>query len=458
MVVVLAIVLFGFGIYTATHSPLDVFPEFASPQVTVETEAPGLSAEEVESLVTLRLELAINGIPGLKTLKSISMPGVSSITAFFQDRTDVYRARQLVAERIATVNRDLPSSVVPPEIAPLTSASSTIEIIGLTSTGPFDPLAARTFADWTLAPRILAVPGIAKVVTYGGRVAQYQVVVDPNSLRNYDLGLADVETAAAKATTIGPSGTVEIHGQRFPIRALAQARGPDDIGNAIVSWRDSTPLLLSQVASVRVGPEFPIGDALLNGQPAVVMVIARQPEGNTLEVTRALDRALDDLSRHLPPGLALHPSLFRQASFIERAIGNLRTTLLVGAILVAVVLIAFLRDFRAALISLIALPLSLLTALVALRALGATVNTMTLGGLAIALGEVVDDSIIDVENIHRRLRLNRSLENPRPAHDVIFDASLEVRSAVVYATFLVALVFLPVFFLSGVAGKLFSPL
>lgn len=458
VVLALATVLFGFGVYTASRSPLDVFPEFASPQVTVETEAPGLSAEEVESLVTLRLELAINGTPGLKTLKSVSMPGVSSITAYFQDKTDVYRDRQLVAERIATVNRDLPANVVPPEIAPLTSASSTIEVIGLTSNGPFDPIVTRSFADWTLTPRILAVPGIAKVVTYGGRIAQYQVIVDPNALRNYNLALGDVETATAKSTTIGPSGTVETNGQRFPIRTFAQARGPDDLENAVVAWREATPLLISQVASVRVGPEFPIGDALLNGQPAVVLVIARQPEGNTLDITRALDAALEELSHHLPPGLVLHPGLFRQASFIERAIKNLRTTLLIGALLVAVVLIAFLLDFRTALISLIALPLSLLTALVVLRALGATVNTMTLGGLAIALGEVVDDSIIDVENIHRRLHLNRALANPRPARDVIFDASLEVRSAVVYATFLVALVFLPVFFLSGIAGKLFSPL
>jgi CzcA family heavy metal efflux pump len=458
VVLVLAIVLFGFGIYTASHSPLDVFPEFASPQVTVETEAPGLSAEEVESLVTLRLELAINGTPGLKTLKSVSLPGVSSLTAYFQDKTDVYRDRQFVAERIATANRDLPANVVPPEIAPLTSASSTIEVIGLTSAGPFDPIAARTFADWTLKPRILAVPGIAKVVTYGGRIAQYQVVVDPNALRNYNLALDDVKTAAAKSTTIGPSGTVETNGQRFPIHALAQAQGPDDLKNAIVSWRDATPLFLSQIASVRIGPEFPIGDALLNGQPAVVLLIARQPEGNTLNVTRALDAALDELSHHLPPGSTLHQGLFRQATFIEQAIKNLRTALLIGALLVVVVLIAFLLDFRTALISLVALPLSLLTALVVLHALGATVNTMTLGGLAIALGEVVDDSIIDVENIHRRLRLNCALPNPRPVHDVIFDASLEVRSAVVYATFLVALVFLPVFFLSGIAGKLFSPL
>ena len=458
VVLVLAAVLFGAGIYVASHSPMDVFPEFAPPQVTVETEAPGFSAEEVESLVTLRLELAIGGTPGIKTLRSTSMPGVSSITAIFLDDTDVYRDRQLVAERIATVTRELPDSVVPPEIVPLTSASSTIEVIGLTSTGAFDPIAVRTFADWTLKPRILAVPGISKVVTYGGRVAQNQVIVHPNALRDYGLSLADLENAARSATAIGPAGAIESNGQRLSVRALAQAQSPSDLANSVVAFRDSTPLLLSQVAEVRVGPEFPIGDATLDGAPAVVMLIARQPGVNTLRVTAELESALDAASRTLPVGLVLHRSLFRQASFIERAIGNLRVALWIGAGLVAAVLLLFLLDFRTALISLIAIPLSLLTALVVLRLFGATVNIMTLGGLAIALGEVVDDSIIDVENVHRRLQLDRDLPDRRSRNDVIFDASLEVRSAVVYATFLVALVFVPVFFLSGVAGKIFSPL
>src|SRR3989442_2891382 len=226
VVLVLAVVLLGAGIYVASHSPMDVFPEFAPPQVTVETEAPGLSAEEVESLVTLRVELAIGGTPGIKTLRSLSMPGVSSITAIFLEGTDVYRDRQLVAERIATVTRELPESVVPPEIVPLTSASSTIEVIGLASTGTFEPISVRTFADWTLKPRILAVPGISKVVTYGGRVAQFQVIVHPNALRDYGLTLADLENAARGATAVGPTGTIESNGQRLPVRALAQARSP----------------------------------------------------------------------------------------------------------------------------------------------------------------------------------------------------------------------------------------
>jgi CzcA family heavy metal efflux pump len=458
VVLSLAAVLFGVGIYTASHSPMDVIPEFAPPQVTVETEAPGLSAEEVESLVTLRLELAINGTPGLKTLNSISMPGVSSLTAIFVDETDVYRDRQQVAERIATVGRDLPESVVPPEIVPLTSASSTVNVIALTSNGAFDPIAARSFADWTLKPRLLAVPGISKVVTYGGGVAQYQVIVNPSALRDYDLTLADIQNAARGATAVGPAGTSEAHGQRFPIRSLAQALDPNDLKQAIVAYRDAVPLPLSRVAEVRLGPEFPIGDATLDGAPAVVLLVDRQPGANTLVVTSALDAALDGISRHLPSGLVLHRNLFRPASFIEQAIRNLRLALFLGAVLVALVLFAFLLDLRTALISLISIPLSLLTALAVLRAFGATVNTMTLGGLAIALGEVVDDSIIDVENIHRRLGLARRLPNPPAVHDVILDASVEVRSAVVYATFLVALVFLPVFFLSGVAGKVFSPL
>ena len=460
VVLALAGLLLAGGVYVVADSPLDVFPEFAPPQVTVETEAPGLSAEEVEALVTARLELAVNGSPGLERLRSISLPGVSSLTAVFRDGTDIYRDRQLVAERIAAVSRDLPASVVPPEIAPLTSASSTIEIVALAPAGAaaFDPLAARTFADWTLKPRILSVPGVAKVVIYGGDIAEDQIVVDPSALRDFGLTLREIEDAARAATALGPAGAVEAHGQRLPIRALAQATRPEDLGDAVVAYRDGRPLLLSQVAKIDVGPQFPIGDATLGETPAVVLLIARQPDVNTLRVTDELDATLDDLAHHLPPGLRLQRNLFRQASFIEVALRNLSRALALGGILVAIVLFAFLLDLRAAAISLAAIPLSLLAALLVLRACGATVNTMVLGGLAIALGEVVDDSIIDVENVLRRLRENHALPNPRPAHPVILDACLEVRSAVVYATFLVALVFLPVFFLSGVAGKIFSPL
>jgi CzcA family heavy metal efflux pump len=459
VVLTLAGVLLVGGLYVVLDSPLDVFPEFAPPQVTVETEAPGLSAEEVEALVTARLELAINGSPGLERLRSLSLPGVSSLTAFFRDGTDIYRDRQLVAERIATVGRDLPASVVPPEIAPLVSASSTIEIVALAPAGAgYDPLAARTFADWTLEPRILAVPGIAKVVTYGGAIAEAQVVVLPSALRDHSLSLREIEDAARGATALGPAGAVEANGQRFPIRALAQATRPEDLGNAVVAFRDGRPLLLSQVATIGVGAQFPIGDAILGEAPAVVLLISRQPDVNTLRVTAELDAALDDVAHHLPAGLRLERNLFRQATFIDVALRNLRRSLAIGGILVALVLFAFLLDLRTALISLAAIPLSLLAALVVLRACGATVNTMTLGGLVIALGEVVDDSIIDVENVLRRLRENRARPDPLPAHQVILQACLEVRSAVVYATFLVALVFLPVFFLSGVAGKIFSPL
>ncbi len=458
VVLVLALVLLVSGIYVAAHSPMDVFPEFAPPQVRVETEAPGLSAEEVEALVTFRLENAINGTPGLKILRSTSMPGVSGITAIFADDTDVYRDRQVVAERVATVIRDLPAVVNPPVLAPLTSASSTIEVIGLTSAGPFDPITMRTFADWTLKPRLLAVPGVAKVVVYGGRVAQDQVIVTPSALRDYNLALHDIANAARNATAIGPAGTVEVHGQRFPIRSLGQATSIEDLKNAVVAYRDGRPLTLGRVAQIKLGPEFPVGDATLNGGPAVLLFVSRQPGVNTLEVTRQLDAVLAEAARHMPAGFRLDSQLFRQASFIERAVGNLRRTLLIGGVLVAAVLLLFLLDLKTAAISLIAIPLSLLTAIVVLRAFGATINTMTLGGLAIALGEVVDDAIIDVENIHRRLRENRRTTDPRATHEVIFNASLEVRSSVVYATFLVALVFLPVFFLSGIAGKIFSPL
>src|SRR5258708_2325835 len=349
VVVTLAGLLLVGGLYVVADSPLDVFPEFAPPQVTVETEAPGLSAEEVESLVTARLELAINGSPGLERLRSVSLPGVSSLTAVFRDGTDVYRDRQLVAERIATVSRDLPASVVPPEIAPLTSASSTIEIVALVPAGTvFDPLAARTFADWTLKPRILAVPGVSKVVTYGGAIAEDQIVVKPSALRDHALTLRDIADAARAATALAHAGAVEAHGQRFPIRALAQAVRPEDLGNAVVAYRGGRPLLLSQVATIGVGQRFPIGDATLGEAPAVALLIARQPDVNTLRVTAELDATLDDVPHHLPPGLLLHRNPFRQASFIEASLRNLPLALLFGGILVAAVLFAFLLDLPTA--------------------------------------------------------------------------------------------------------------
>jgi CzcA family heavy metal efflux pump len=458
IVLVLSGLLVLFGLVLASSSPVDVFPEFAPPEVVMQTEAPGFSSSEVESLVTVPLEQAINGSPGLMTLRSSSAAGISVIIAIFTDGTDIYRARQVLSERLLSAAARLPAGVEAPGMTPVVSASSTVLDVGLTAEPGFDPLELRSLADWTLRPRILAIPGVSRVTIFGGGVKQYQVLVSPRRLQTYGVGIGQVVSAASGASALAAAGFLRAGDQVLPIRAQGLVNSLADLEQAVVLYRDGVPVTLGQVAQVRFGPEFKVGDAAIDGKPGVVLEVDKLPGANTLEVTTSLEGALDDLSHALPKNVHIHKKLFRQATFVERAVGNLERALWLGAILVAVVLVLFLMDFRTAAISLTAIPVSLLAAVLILRGAGATLNTMTLGGLAIAIGEVVDDAIIDVENILRRLRENRRLAEPLPVFGVILKASLEVRSAVVYATFIVALVFLPIFFLSGIQGRLFAPL
>ncbi|HMC82213.1 MAG TPA: efflux RND transporter permease subunit, partial [Candidatus Polarisedimenticolia bacterium] len=458
IILVFSGLLILFGLLTAFSAPIDVFPEFAPPQVTIQTEAPGFSSSEVESLVTIPLEQALNGAPGLVTLRSSSAPGVSVLTAIFSDATDLYRARQAVNERLLVAATRLPSGVGVPGMTPVVSASSTVLLVGLTARTGFDPLELRSIADWTLRPRILAVPGVSRVTTFGGGVKQYQVLVSPRDLRAYDIGIGQVVSAASSASALAAAGYLRSGEQILPIRAQGLATSLADLERSVVAFRGGVPVVLGQVARVRFGPEFKVGDATIDAEPGVLLEVDKLPGANSVELTHALESALAEVARGLPEGVAIHPSLFRQATFVERAVGNLERALWIGGVLVAVVLLLFLLDLKTAAISLTAIPLSLLSAILILRGFGATLNTMTLGGLAIAIGEVVDDAIIDVENILRRLRENRRRADPLPSLRVILQASLEVRSAVVYATFIVALVFLPVFLLSGIQGKLFAPL
>lgn len=457
IVVSLATLLFLTGIIAALQSPLDIFPEFSPPQVVIQTEAPGLSAEEVEALVTLPLEYAINGTSFLATLRSSSAPGISVITAIFTDNSNVLTDRMLVNERLNTVAATLPRGVGPPRLVPLMSSTGTLRTIGLTSTS-VSPMDLRTLADWTIKPRLLGTPGVAAVVVFGGEVKEYQVLVSPERLRRFDLTLDDIEAASREATALIGAGYLDRPTQRLPIRGEGGVTEPGDLATALVGLRDGMPLTLGQVAEVRVGAALKAGDATVNGEHGVLLIVSKQPNANTLAVNQRLDSVLDELQLSLPAGVHLHRGLFRQAAFIESALGNMRYALLLGAVLVILVLFLFLSDVRTVFISLTAIPLSLGSALTVLWAYGVSLNTMTLGGLAIAIGEVVDDAIIDIENIYRRLRENRLLPSPRPALQVVYDASVEVRSAVVYASFIVALVVLPLFFLSGVQGRIFAPL
>ena len=450
VVVALGAVVIGYGLYVAANSRLDVFPEFAPPQVVVQTEAPGLSSEEAEQLVTLPIETGLNGTPGLKTIRSESIQGLSVVTLIFRDDTDIFRDRQLVGERLGEIAGQLPQGTGPPRLGPLTSSASLILVMGLTSTNR-TPMAMRTFADWTLRPHLLSVPGVASVSVMGGDVRQLQVQVKPDRLRAYGLSLNDVLSAAQQATGVRGGGYVENKNQRIEIRTSGQSLTPEATWRSRAHATHRNERRLKDVADVRDAAAPKFGDAQIGGKSGVVLLVYDQYGANTMTVTRSLEAAL----RQMQPAFAaekidLNADLFRPANFIQAALQNVGHSLLVGGALVAVVLFLFLLDLRTAFISFISIPLSLLAAVIVLHWFGVTINTITLGGFAIAIGVVVDDAIIDVENILRRLRENSALPQPRSLFQVVLDASLEVRSAVVYATFIVALVFLPVLAMGGV--------
>ena len=458
VVITLGLVVLGYGVYIASRSQLDVFPEFAPPQVVIQTEAAGLSPEQVEQLVTRPIETVVNGVAHLESIRSQSIQGLSIITAVFAEGTDVFQARQMVSERLVEVASRIPQRAGPPTMAPLTSATSDVLQVGLTS-DKRSLMEIRTFADWTLRPRLLAVPGVAKIVVFGGEVRQLQIQVRPDRLLQFGISIDDVLDSARRATGVRGAGFVDTPNQRVVFRTEGQQLSPQQLGDVVLRHKDGRSVRLKDVATIAERPEPMIGAAAIQGTPGAVLVVSSQYGANTLEVTRAVEAALEEMepaARSLE--ITIHPKLFRPANFVETAIGNIRSSLLIGAVLVTIVLFFFLADVRTALISMMAIPLSLLGAIIVLNRFGVSLNTLTLGGLAIAIGEVVDDAIIDVENILRRLRDNHLRPDPRPVFQVVFDASLEVRSAVVYATFVVALVFLPVITMSGIQGRLFAPL
>ncbi len=458
VVVALGCALLVYGAYSLSQARYDIFPNFAPPEVSIQTEAPGLAPEQVELLVTLPIERAIMGAPGVKTVRSGSIQGLSVVTVVFHSKSNIYLDRQVTGERLATVAGRLPAGVLPPIMTPLTSSASTVLEIGLT--WPRHSLMdLSTVADWTVKPTLLAVPGVAKVAVFGDEPEQIQVQFKPEKLIQYGLTLPDILNAASRATGIRGAGFIDTANQRVVLQTHGQWITPAQIARTVVFHRNGANVTLGDVAKVTDAPAPAIGGAAIGGVPGLVLDISSQYGANTLEVTQRLDRALTALRPALKrQGILLDANVFRPADFIRNALHNIRSSLLIGAGLVIVVLFLFLFNFRTAAISSVAIPLSLLAAVVVLEKLGQSVNAMTLGGLAIAIGEVVDDAVIDVENIYRRLRENHSLPQPRSVFSVIFDASLEVRSAVVYATFAVILVFFPVVTLSGLAGRIFAPL
>ncbi|WP_034301987.1 efflux RND transporter permease subunit [Herbaspirillum sp. RV1423] len=454
----LAVVVAAYGLYTLTQARLDVFPEFAPPMAVVQTEAPGLSSEQVETLVTQPIENALNGTLGVQSMRSKSLQGLSVVTLVFSDNSNVYQARQLVSERVNALASTLPQGVHPPKLLPLTTATSNALVIGLTSKTR-SLMELNDVAQWTVRPQLLSASGVADAIVFGGDVRQLQIQIDPQKLTRYGLSIQDVVAAARTSTGVRGAGFVENTNQRIVLNTDGQVVTPDALAGVVLKWSNGTGIRLGDVATVSFAAAPAAGAASIMGTPGVLLMLESQYGSNTLSVTKALEGTLTALRPVLAKqGIELHADIFRPASFVDAAISHLRTALLIGAALVVIVLFLFLQNVRTAIISAVAIPLSLLVAVIVLHTFGVTLNTMTLGGLAIALGEVVDDAIIDVENILRRLRQNRNLSQPLPSFKVVLRASIEVRSAVVYATFIVILIFLPILSLSGVGGKLFAPL
>lgn len=457
VIIGLATLVVLYGLYSLTRSNLDVFPEFSPTQIIIQTESPGLSAELVESLVSQPVETSIAGTVGIESMRSQSIPGLSIVTVIFDERTDIYRNRQVVAERLATLSNKLPQGIIP-NITPLTSSASTVLGVGLTSkTRSLTEL--RTIVDWTIVPHLLAIPGVADVNVFGGKVRQFQIQVDPEKMIHYGISLTQIEEAVKKATGVRGNGFIENKNQRIVINTEGQSATPEKLALATLLRKNGQTIRLGDIGKVVEGAAPSISAAAINEETGVYLSVQGQLGANTHAVTKSIESALQEIKPSLAAEkVVLYEGLFRPANFIEVAIKGVRTDILIGSILVITVLFLFLFDIRTAFISATAIPLSLLTAIVVMSYFNIGLNIMVLGGLAIALGEVVDDAIIDTENIFRRLRENRLLAQPLPTHRVVFAASMEVRSSVVYATIIVALVFIPLLTLGGVAGKLFAPL
>jgi HME family heavy-metal exporter len=463
-VLALAALLLAYGGLTATRTPVDVFPSLDKPLVTVLTEAGGMAPEEVEQLVTFPIETALNGMPGVTRVRSTSGVGLSIVYAEFDWGTDVYLNRQLVAERLALVRDQLPADITP-AMGPVSSIMGEIMLVAVPITAragakvpPATPMQAREYADFVMRPRLLSIPGVSQVIPIGGEVRQLRVEPDTARMAQFGVTLQQVESALRGYATNAGGGFIDRHSREYLIRHLARTTDPRDLAGVAVAWKDGRPVLLEQVAQVRFAPALKRGDAGHNGVPAVIVSVQKQPAADTVKLTRQIEAALHELTPGLPQGLAEPEVLFRQADFIAASVGNVAEALRDGAVMVAIVLFAFLLSARTTLISLLAIPLSLAVTALVFRLMGLSINVMTLGGLAIAIGELVDDAVVDVENIVRRLRQNRAAAQPLPVLEVVRRASVEVRSGIVYATLIVVLVFVPLFALPGIEGRLFAPL
>ncbi|MGC2459147.1 MAG: efflux RND transporter permease subunit [Gallionellaceae bacterium] len=457
IVLAITLVLFVAGGYALQRMPVDVFPEFAPPQVAIQTEAPGMAPQDVESLVTYPIESAINGTPGVTDVRSTTAVGLSTITVVFSANTDVYLDRQLISERIQNVISRLPAGSKPPVMLPVTSTVGWLVKYALTS-DTLSPEELRTLSDWEIRPRILALGGIASVVSIGGEVKQYQVRLDPNRMFSYQISAEEVRNALDKSNTNVPGAFLQQPGQELIVGGVGRITSLDDLKNTIIVMRNGVPITIGNVAEVTFGGEIKRGDAAFGMKNAVIGTISKSYSADTLTTTYKVENALAEIKKQLPAGVQMEAQVFRQATFIETAIHNLNVSLLEGALIVIGVLFLFLMNWRASFITFLSMPASFVGGILVMHAFGIGINSMTLGGLAIAIGEVVDNGIITVENVVRRLRLNRNAARPLPPIEVVFDAVQEILNSVVYATLIVIMIFLPIFFLQDLAGRIFSPL
>jgi len=456
-VLAIAAVLMIYGAFTATRLPVDVFPDLNRPTVTIMTEAEGLAPEEVEQLVTYPLESQMNGLPGVSRVRSTSGVGLSIIYVEFDWDTDIYRNRQQIAERLSLVQPQLPANVVP-QMGPINSIMGQVMLIAVTGPETISAMELRELADFTVRPRILSIPGVAQVIPIGGEVRQYRVSPNSAAMRALGVSFEQVEQALAQFGSNTGGGFTDQYSREFLIRNVGRTQNIEDLANVVVASVDGQPVLLRQVAEVGFAPRLKRGDAGYQGQSAVIVSVEKQPDIDTVKLTRQVEAALSEIGATLPAGVKADQVLFRQANFIETSIGNVQKVLAEAIVVVAIILFVFLLNTRTTAISLTAIPVSILVTAIVFHLLGLSINTMTLGGLAIAIGELVDDAVVDVENIFRRLRENREKGNPRAVFDVVVSASQEVRSGIVYATMVIVLVFVPLFALSGIEGRLFAPL
>ena len=460
LVLVASVLLLVGGFYTAYHTEVDVFPDLTAPTVVVMTEANGMAAEEVEQLVTFPIETTVNGATHVRRVRSSSTNGFSVVWVEFDWDTDIYLARQIVSEKLTLVNEELPENVGKPTMGPQSSILGEVLIVGLTadSTSMID---LRTIADWTIRPRLLSTGGVAQVSVLGGDIKEYQVLIDPARMRHYGVSLDEVMAVTRNMNQNVNGGIIYEHSNEYIVRGMLSTTNIEQIGRAVIKTIDGMPITLEDVADVKIGSQEPkLGLASERGKPAVLVTVSKQPQTGTIELTEKLIAALDDVQKNLPADVKISTDIFRQSRFIDNSIDNVKSSLYEGAIFVIIVLFLFLANVRTTLISLVTLPLALVVSILALHYMGLSINTMSLGGMAIAIGSLVDDAIVDVENVWKRLRENRLLPEGerRSIKEVVFEASKEVRMPILNSTLIIVVSFVPLFFLSGMEGRMLVPL